>query len=95
MIAFAMLIHTVISLYSIVLLTYAVLSWLIGFNIVNPHQSFVRGLAELTARLCEPALNPIRKVVPSLGGVDISPVILLLLLQFIGNLLTRDLMMGY
>ena len=73
----------VIDLYIWVVIIGAVLSWLIAFNVVNMHNQFVRSIAEMLYRLTEPALRPIRRFIPNLGGVDISPVILILALIFI------------
>jgi YggT family protein len=81
------LIHTVIRIYVWVLIGSAILSWLIAFNVVNTYNRFVKSLAELLYRLTEPVLRPIRTVIPHLGGIDISPVIAILLLYFVNNLL--------
>lgn len=81
------LIDTVITIYIWVLIASAVMSWLIAFNIVNSYNKIVASIGELLYRLTEPALRPIRKVIPNLGGIDISPVILILLLVFFRNLL--------
>lgn len=81
------LIHTVIRIYVWVLIGSAILSWLIAFNVVNTYNRFVKSLAELLYRLTEPVLRPIRAVIPHLGGIDISPVIAILMLYFVNNLL--------
>ncbi len=73
----------VIGLYIWVVIASAILSWLIAFNVVNMHNQFVRSIAEILYRLTEPARRPIRRFIPNLGGVDISPVILILALIFI------------
>ena len=65
----------------------AVMSWLVAFNVVNPQNQVVRNIGEVLYRLTEPALRPIRNLLPNLGGIDISPVILVLLLLFIRNLI--------
>jgi YggT family protein len=64
-----------------------VLSWLIAFNVVNPHNNVVRAIGEALYRLTEPALRPIRSFMPNLGGLDISPVILIIILLFIERFL--------
>lgn len=84
---FLWLISTLINLYIWIIIAAAVLSWLIAFNVVNPHNNVVRTIAEALYRLTEPALRPIRNVLPSLGGLDISPVILIIILIFIQRLL--------
>jgi YggT family protein len=90
MIALLNLINTVISIYIWVLIASAVLSWLIAFNVVNTYNRFVYTLNDVLYRVTEPALRPIRRFVPNLGGVDISPVILILLLIFIRDFLVYD-----
>ena len=73
----------VITLYIWVVIIGAVLSWLIAFDVVNRRNRAVYTIADSLYRLTEPALRPIRKVLPDLGGLDISPVILILGLIFI------------
>lgn len=73
----------VIDLYIWVVIASAILSWLIAFNVVNTSNRFVYSVAETLYRLTEPALRPIRGIIPNLGGIDISPVILILFLLFI------------
>ena len=73
----------VIQLYIWVIIASAILSWLIAFNVVNTSNRFVYSLAEVLYRVTEPALRPIRSILPNLGGIDISPVILILLIFFI------------
>ena len=73
----------VIDLYMWVVIAGAILSWLIAFNVVNTNNRFVYQVADMLYRLTEPALRPIRNVLPNLVGIDISPVILILFLLFI------------
>jgi YggT family protein len=75
----------VVDLYIWVIIGSAVLSWLVAFGVVNTSNRFVYTLGDMLHRLTEPALRPIRRVVPDLGGIDISPVILILGLIFIKN----------
>jgi YggT family protein len=84
---FLWLITTLITLYIWIIIASAILSWLVAFNVVNPHNQVVRTIGETLYRLTEPALRPIRSVLPTLGGLDISPVILIILLLFIERLL--------
>src|SRR3546814_17111122 len=63
------------------------LSWLVAFNVVNTSNRFVYAIGDFLYRITEPALRPIRRVLPNLGGIDISPVLLILLLVFVRNLL--------
>ena len=83
---FLWLIDTVITLYIWILIAAAVLSWLIAFNVVNTRNSVVASIGDFLYRVTEPALRPIRSVLPNLGGIDISPVILILGLLFFRNL---------
>jgi YggT family protein len=73
----------VIDLYIWVVIAGAILSWLIAFNVVNTQNRFVYSVADMLYRVTEPALRPIRSVLPNLGGIDISPVILILFMLFI------------
>ena len=73
----------VIQLYIWVIIASAIFSWLIAFNVVNTSNRFVYSVAETLYRVTEPALRPIRSVLPNLGGIDISPVILIIGLIFI------------
>jgi YggT family protein len=75
----------VIQLYIWVIIASAILSWLIAFNVVNTSNRFVYSVADMLYRVTEPALRPIRSILPNLGGIDISPVILILILMFIVN----------
>lgn len=81
------LISTVITIYIWVLIAQAVLSWLIVFGVVNTRNRAVVTIGDMMWRLTEPALRPIRRILPDLGGIDISPVILILLLVFVRNLM--------
>jgi YggT family protein len=69
-------------LYIYVLIAAAVLSWLIAFNVVNTRNQFVHMVADFLYRITEPALRPIRNLLPNLGGIDISPVILIFIIIF-------------
>ena len=83
------LIATVIDLYIWVLIISAVMSWLVAFGVINTNNRFVYTVLDVLWRLTEPVLRPIRRLLPNLGGIDISPVILILLLYFVRNLLMR------
>jgi YggT family protein len=72
-----------LTLYVYVLIAAAVLSWLIAFNVVNTRHPVVGMIAEFLYRITEPVLRPIRNLLPNLGGIDISPVILILIIFFI------------
>ncbi|MBM3575651.1 MAG: YggT family protein [Methylocystis sp.] len=83
------LLVTIIDLYWYIVIGMAIMSWLIAFDVVNLRSSGAYSLWNALNNLTEPLLRPIRSILPSFGGVDISPVILLLLLQFL-----RDLVAG-
>jgi YggT family protein len=87
MYAFLNLVSTVIQIYIWLLIAQAVLSWLVAFGIANRHHRLVSVLGDFLWRITEPLLRPIRRVLPDLGGIDVSPVILILLLYFIRNLM--------
>jgi len=80
---FLWLVDTLISLYIWILIAAAVLSWLIAFNVVNTRNPIVANIGEFLYRITEPALRPIRNIMPNLGGIDISPVILIIALLFL------------
>ena len=65
----------------------AILSWLVAFNVINTHNQFVSMVGEFLWRLTEPALRPIRSIIPSIGGMDLSPIVLLLIIIFLQNVL--------
>ncbi len=83
------LIDEILWLYIWVVILSVILSWLVAFNVINTRNAFVNQVGEFLYRATEPALRPIRSYLPSLGGIDISPLILLLLLQFARLMLAR------
>ncbi|CAH1653924.1 MAG: YggT family protein [Chelatococcus sp.] len=87
MISIINLLLTVIDIYSYLVIASAIMSWLVAFNVINPRNDIVRAIGNFLYQITEPALRPIRNILPNLGGVDISPVILLLLLWFISSLI--------
>jgi YggT family protein len=70
-------------IYSWIVILSVILSWLVAFNVVNTGNRIVSVAGEFLFRVTEPLLRPIRRVVPNIGGIDISPVILLLILWFV------------
>ena len=80
------LLDSVITIYLWVIIINAVLSWLVAFNILNTQNRFVFAVLDATYKLTDPALNKIRRFVPTLGSIDISPIILILALMFLRNL---------
>jgi YggT family protein len=83
MIAIYYLVLQILKLYYYVVLANVVISWLIAFNILNTQNRFVYSILEMTYRLTDPILNRIRRFLPNLGSLDISPVVLLVLIWFI------------
>ena len=83
----AILIDNIIDIYTWIVIASAIMSWLVAFGVVNVRNQFIRVVVDLLFRLTEPVLRPIRRILPNLGGVDISPVILLLGLFFMRSLL--------
>ena len=73
--------------YTYIIIGSAILSWLYAFNIVNRSNAFVASLGDFFYRITEPALRPIRRFMPDLGGIDISPVVLLLIIFFVSGFL--------
>jgi len=84
------LIDTVLWLYMLALIGSAVLSWLVAFGVVNTRNRFVYLVGDFLHRITEPVLAPIRRFLPNLGGIDISPLVVILLVIFARRLL-RDL----
>ena len=75
-----------LQLYVWILIAAAILSWLIAFNVVNTRNTVVATIAQFLYQITEPALRPIRNLLPNLGGLDISPMVLILALYFIRDL---------
>ncbi len=83
MIAIFYLTLQILKLYSYVVIANVIIRWLVAFNVLNTQNRFVYSILELTYRLTDPILNKIRRFLPNLGTLDISPVVLLLLIWFI------------
>ncbi|RVU36595.1 YggT family protein [Hwanghaeella grinnelliae] len=81
------IINVALNLYLWCIIISAVLSWLVAFNVVNTSNKFVYMVGDFLYRITEPALRPIRQFMPNLGGIDISPVLLILIIYFIQSLL--------
>ncbi|WP_306142009.1 YggT family protein [Roseibium sp. MMSF_3412] len=82
-------ISTALYLYSMVIIASAIFSWLYAFNIVNSSNQVINTIGRVLYNLTEPALRPIRRILPDLGGIDISPVILLLIIMFLQSFIAR------
>lgn len=81
------LIDNIITLYIYVLLFAVIASWLISFNVINTSNRVVYTIVDFLYKVTEPALRPIRRLLPNLGGLDLSPVVLILVLWFVRDLL--------
>ena len=81
--AIYLLAYELLNIYKWIVIANVIISWLVAFNVLNTQNRFVYSILELTYRLTDPILNKIRRFLPNLGSLDISPVILLLLIWFI------------
>jgi YggT family protein len=79
----------ILQIYVWLLIASAILSWLVAFNVVNTRNQVVATIGEFLFRITEPVLRPIRSVIPTLGGIDVSPVILILIIFFLQNVIVR------
>jgi YggT family protein len=82
-----MLIDTILGLYVWILIASAILSWLVAFNVVNTRNRAVYVIGDFLYRVTEPVLAPLRRILPNLGGLDLSPIIVILIIFFIRNLM--------
>ena len=81
------LIIQIISLYKFALIIYIIFTWLINFNIINTSNRFVYSVMEVLYKFSEPSLRIVRKYIPNLGSIDISPIVVFLLLEFLQRLI--------
>jgi len=81
------LLDSVITIYLWVIIINAILSWLVAFNILNTQNRFVFSVLDATYKLTDPALNKIRRFIPTFGSIDISPIVLILILMFLRNII--------
>jgi len=81
------LLDSIITIYLWIIIINAILSWLVAFNILNTHNRFVFSVLDATYKLTDPALNKIRRFIPTFGSIDISPLVLILLLMFLRNII--------
>jgi YggT family protein len=87
MTALILLIDQIVNLYVWTLLAYVIINWLVAFRIINPWQPIVRMATNFLGRIHEPLMALVWRVLPDLGGIDISPIVLLLAANFLRNLL--------
>ena len=87
MLALFQTIDLALNLYTWILIASAIFSWLYAFNVINSRNQFVNAIGTFLYNVTEPVLRPIRRIMPDLGGIDISPIILLLLIFFVRQLI--------
>ncbi|MGE0153908.1 MAG: YggT family protein [Reyranellaceae bacterium] len=80
----------VIDIYIWLLIAMAILSWLIAFNVLNTRNRFIAMAVDFLYRITEPALRPLRRIIPSIGGLDVSPAVLILILFFVKRLIVTN-----
>lgn len=95
LIALFQIIDLVLGLVVWALILSAILSWLVAFNVVNVRNQFISTVGNFLYRVTEPMLRPIRRYVPDFGGVDVSPVILILVIYFIRSVLRQWAVSGF
>ena len=81
------LLDSIITIYLWIIIINALLSWLVAFNVLNTQNRFVFSVLDATYKLTDPALNKIRRFIPTFGSIDISPVVLILILIFLRNVI--------
>ena len=94
MYGFVWLIDQILSIYEWLLIASVVLSWLVNFNVINRSNRFVYQVGDVLFRITEPVLRPIRNLLPNMGGIDMSPIIVILLIGFIRLELPQLLLIG-
>ncbi|MFK7945158.1 MAG: YggT family protein [Paracoccaceae bacterium] len=90
MTAIFLLIDTILNIAFWIILIQVILSWLIMFNVINMHQPFVRQVWDGLNALTAPIYNPIRRILPNLGGIDLAPMIVIIAIFFLQNLIRYD-----
>ncbi len=81
------IVYYLLGLLKLLLIVYAIMSWLVAFNVVNTYNRFVQGVLRTLERIFDPLLRPIRRIIPDMGGIDLSPMVLFLLIVLIQNYL--------
>ena len=81
--AIVWLVNSIIGLMILFIVVSAILSWLVAFDVINPRNRLVYSILSFLDAVTRPLMEPFRRIIPPLGGVDISPLVVLLLLQFV------------
>jgi len=76
-------VYAILDFYMYALIIGAIMSWLVAFNVINSHNRFVQVIGEFLYRITEPLLKPIRRIVPIMGGLDLSPLVLIFIIMFL------------
>lgn len=84
----AFLILQVLNIYEFVVIAAVIVSWLTAFNVINQYNNFVRTVLRLLIALTEPVFRPIRRIIPPVGGLDLSPLVVILLIETIKYAMT-------
>ena len=79
----AFLIYELLGFYSWIVIAAVIVSWLTAFNVINQYNNFVRGLLRVLYALTEPVFRPIRKIIPVMGGFDLSPIVVFVIIWFL------------
>ena len=79
----AALIITVLDIYKWIVIAAVIVSWLVAFNVINSHNNFVRTVLRILYALTEPVFRPIRKILPAIGGLDLSPLVVFVIIWFV------------
>ncbi|HJT42882.1 MAG TPA: YggT family protein [Rhizomicrobium sp.] len=79
----AALLIVVLDIYMWIVVAAVIVSWLTAFNVINPYNNFVRGLLQALSALTEPVFRPIRKILPPMGGLDLSPIVVFVIIWFL------------
>jgi YggT family protein len=87
--AIVWLVNTILSILTWSIILSAIISWLFAFDVINRRNRFVNQIADFLDRITAPLLEPFRRIIPSLGGIDISPIVVLLLINFARILFNR------
>ena len=82
-------VYNILNIYIWILIISAILSWLVAFDVVNPHNKVVRMIGDFSYRITEPALKPIRRIVPIMGGFDLAPLALIFIIYFLQRFIIR------
>jgi len=89
MMAVGKLVYDILDIYSAIIIASAIMSWLVAFGVINVRNQVIRVIVDFLYRITEPVLRPIRRLLPNLGGIDISPVVALLLIIVIQHLIAN------